>query len=54
MVIVAKGEFETAQDRFIKLDFTPVKTSVLRIEVQLQSQFSGGVLEWQVGVDLGD
>ena len=41
-------KFSTDKDRFIELDFTPVKTDALRIKVQLQPEFSGGILEWRV------
>ena len=36
------------QDRFCRITFPPVKCSALRIEVQLQPDFSGGILEWRV------
>ena len=42
------AELGTAKDRFVEVEFTPVKTEALRIEVQLQPQFSGGILEWRV------
>ena len=35
-------------DRFNQVEFAPVTTKALRIEVELQPQFSGGVLEWRV------
>lgn len=38
---VARNQFDTVQ-------FTPVQTTSLRLYVQLQSGYSGGVLEWQV------
>lgn len=37
-----------AKDKFNPVTFTPVKTKALRIEVNLQPNFSGGILEWQV------
>ena len=37
-----------ARDRFNRLTFTPVTTRGLRIQVQLQPEFSGGILEWTV------
>jgi hypothetical protein len=37
---VARNQFNTAQ-------FTPVQTTAVRIYVQLQSGYSGGILEWQ-------
>ena len=46
--VETSSEFSTDKDRFIQLDFTPVKTEALRIDVQLQPGFSGGILEWQV------
>jgi hypothetical protein len=38
-------------DRFIKVTFEPVKTTALRIEVQLHEGSSGGILEWRVEND---
>ena len=43
----AKG-YEVALDRFCRVDFDPVKTDAVRIEVQLQPEFSGGILEMRV------
>jgi len=40
--------YPTAKDQFNRTTFEPVTTDGLRIEVQLQSGFSGGVLEWKV------
>ncbi len=40
--------FETVKDRFNEVKFEKVKTDALRIEVQLQEEFSGGILEWQI------
>jgi hypothetical protein len=37
-----------AKDRYNPVSFAPVTTSGLRIELQLQPKFSGGVLEWKV------
>ncbi len=34
-------------DQFNRLSFPPVTTTGLRIEVQLQPNFSGGILEWR-------
>jgi hypothetical protein len=36
-------------DRFNRATFKPVRTTGLRLEVQLQKEFSGGILEWEVG-----
>jgi len=37
-----------AKDKWDVIEFDPVVTSALRIEVQLQPTFSGGILEWRV------
>ncbi|MBQ3657895.1 MAG: glycoside hydrolase family 127 protein [Bacteroidales bacterium] len=36
------------KDCYNSVNFKPVKTTALKIEVQLQKGFSGGVLEWKV------
>jgi len=33
------------RDQFNRVTFTPVTTTALRLEVQLQPKFSGGILE---------
>jgi len=35
-------------DQFNRVTFTPVAITALRIEVQLQAGWSGGILEWKV------
>jgi len=35
-------------DKLNRVTFTPIKTTALRIEVQLQKDYSGGILEWHV------
>jgi len=42
------GAYGVDRDRFNKVAFDPVSTSGLRLDVQLQSDFSGGILEWKV------
>jgi hypothetical protein len=37
-----------ARNKFNKAAFDAVETTALRVEVQLQPNFSGGILEWQV------
>jgi hypothetical protein len=37
------------RNKFNKVTFTPVEAAGLRIEVELQPNFSGGILEWKVG-----
>jgi len=39
--------YETAKDRFNKITFSPVKTTALKLDVELQDGFSGGILEWK-------
>lgn len=36
------------KDQWNKMQFEPVNTSALRLEVELQPNFSGGILEWRV------
>jgi hypothetical protein len=40
--------FSTAADTFNRVRFEPVKTTALRLEVQLKPGFSGGILQWNV------
>ncbi len=42
------GNFGVAKDKFNKVTFAPVTTTALRLEVQLQPKFSGGILEWRM------
>ena len=44
----APSEFGTSVDRYNVVSFKPVRTTGLRLEVQLQPGFSGGILEWKV------
>ena len=41
--------YGTQDDTFNKVAFEPVETRELRIEVKLQPDVSGGILEWRVG-----
>jgi hypothetical protein len=41
--------FATALDQYNRVSFDSVETTGLRIEAQLQSSFSAGILEWKVG-----
>ncbi|MCX5685467.1 MAG: transcriptional initiation protein Tat, partial [Planctomycetota bacterium] len=45
----AGAAYGTAKDTFNKVAFEPVTTSELRLEVKLQADASGGILEWRVG-----
>jgi len=40
--------YGVAKDRFNRATFEPVMTDGLRLEVELQPKFSGGILEWRV------
>lgn len=40
--------YGTTLDRFNEVTFSPVRTAVLRIEVELQAGWSSGIHEWQV------
>jgi len=43
-----KDEYGTEPDKFNRVTFDPVTTGELRITVELQPEFSGGILEWRV------
>lgn len=40
--------YTVLKDQYNTLTFTPVKTSALRLELQLQEKFSAGIIEWKV------
>jgi DUF1680 family protein len=42
------SNFGVAKDKYIRVTFKAVETKALRIEVKLQKEFSGGILEWRV------
>jgi len=42
------SSYGTEMDRFNRVTFTPVTAKALRLEVQLQPEWSGGLLEWRV------
>jgi hypothetical protein len=42
------GPFGTAPDQFNRASFPPIHTPALRIEVDLQDGFSGGIHEWRI------
>lgn len=46
--LAAGSNFGVAKDAFVAIAFEQVETSALRLEIQLQKDFSAGVLEWQV------
>ena len=40
--------FAVAKDQYNEVSFGPVTTTALRLEVELQPEYSGGILEWRV------
>lgn len=46
--VAGASPYGTAQDRFNRVTFQPVETTALRLEVQLDDSWSGGILEWKV------
>ena len=45
--VAGTSQYGTQLDQYNRVTFTPVTTSALRVEVQLQPTFSGGILEWK-------
>ena len=46
--VTAAGPYGVAKDRFNTVSFEPVTTRGLRLDVELQPDCSGGILEWRV------
>ena len=46
--VEAMGAYGVEKDKLNVVTFKPVTTKVLRLEVELQPGFSGGILEWRV------
>jgi uncharacterized protein len=46
--IETTSEFGVARDRWNIVDFKPVNTSALRVELVMQPTFSAGLQEWRV------
>ncbi len=46
--VTGASPYGVEMDRFNRVTFAPVKTTALRLEVQLQPNWSGGILEWKV------
>jgi DUF1680 family protein len=46
--VQALGDYGTNLDVFNQVSFVPVETTALRLEVQLQPGWSGGILQWLV------
>jgi hypothetical protein len=47
-VPVSAADFGVKKDGWNQVSFSPVETTALRLEAQLQPNFSGGILEWKV------
>jgi len=45
------GAYGVEKDKYNAVKFTPVKTSGLKLEVQLQAEFATGIQEWKVTGD---
>ena len=43
--------FPVAKDRFNRASFVPVTTDAVRLQVNLKSGFSGGILEWRLKLE---
>ena len=46
--VTGASKYGTEMDQYNRVTFEPITTSALRIEAQLQPNWSGGILEWQV------
>ena len=46
--VEAKDAYRTSRDEFNAVSFEPVTTRAVRLEVELQDGYSGGVLEWRL------
>ncbi len=46
--VTAPSGYGTARDAWNRVDFDPVLTAALRLEVRLRPKHSGGVLEWRL------
>jgi uncharacterized protein len=40
--------YPAEMDRFNRVTFDPIETKALRMEVELQPEWSSGILEWKV------
>ena len=45
---VPGGEIAVKPDTLNRASFAPITTTALRVDTQLQPQFSAGILEWQL------
>ena len=42
------NNFTVKKDGWIRVKFPAIETAPLRLEVQLQPNFSGGIMEWKI------
>jgi uncharacterized protein len=45
--VETKDPYGTAANQFNRIEFKPIETRALRLNIQLQKEFSGGILEWK-------
>ncbi len=46
--VTTTDDYPVKANSYNRITFDPVRTSALRIEIQLQDGFSGGILEWRI------
>lgn len=46
--VLTQSDYTITRDAYNKLEFDAVKTTGLKLEVKLQKNYSGGILEWKV------
>ena len=46
--VTTRDAYGTKPDQLNSVRFRPVTTAALRLEVELQPNYSGGILEWQI------
>jgi hypothetical protein len=46
--VQVKGSYEIAKDKYNTVQFEPVKTTALKMEVQLPADHATGIHEWMV------
>ena len=46
--VATADAYGTTRDQFNTVKFAPLKTTAIRLETELQPNFSGGILEWRV------
>jgi len=47
--VTGASEYGTKRDQFNRVSFDPVVATAVRLEVQLEPEFSAGILEWRLG-----